>query len=184
MSSLNTSPLLLHYRCWRAIPGVHLTVSPSFPLSGIQQSMSTEACLVCLLTFCAVNYIFYLVDHIFSLCISPYPSFTDLLVRNHRHLTTMPSLRAEAPPYVPDEETIEYLLSEADKSSKFRAKISPLQDVKPDVRQRTGLITLGKLQQRIQGDPYGYYFSWAGNVSHSADMRVVSYLPVRVKEIL
>lgn len=96
----------------------------------------------------------------------------------------MPSLRAEAPPHVPDEETIEHLLGEADKSSKSRAKISPLQYVKPDVRQRTGLITLGKLQERIQGDPYGYYFSWAGNVSHSAEMRVVSYLPARFKNIL
>lgn len=96
----------------------------------------------------------------------------------------MPFLRAEAPPHVPDEETIEYLLGEENKSSKRAAKVSPLQDLKPDVRQRTGLITLGKLQKRIQGDPWGYYFSWAGNVSHPYDMRVVGTLLLRVNNII
>lgn len=95
----------------------------------------------------------------------------------------MPFLRAEAPPHVPDEETIEYLLGEDNNSTKRAAKISPLQDLEPDVRQRTGLITLGKLKKRIQGDPWGYYFSWAGNVCHPDDMRVVSYLPVRANGI-
>lgn len=95
----------------------------------------------------------------------------------------MPFLRAEAPPHVPDEETIEYLLGKKNNSSKRAAKISPLKDLKPDVRQRTGLITLGKLQKRIQGDPWGYYFSWAGNVSHAADMRVVRYLPIRANKM-
>ncbi|KAI7777672.1 hypothetical protein LA080_003165 [Diaporthe eres] len=84
----------------------------------------------------------------------------------------MPFLRAEAPPHVPGEETIEYLLGEDNNSTKRAAKISPLQDLEPDVRQRTGLITLGKLKKRIQGDPWGYYFSWAGNVCHPDDMRV------------
>lgn len=95
----------------------------------------------------------------------------------------MPFLRAEAPPHVPDEETIEYLLGEENKSTKSTAKISPLQMLKPDVRERTGLITLGKLQTRIQGDPWGYYFSWAGNVSHPDDMRVVSHLPTHANSI-
>lgn len=75
---------------------------------------------------------------------------------------------------MPDEETIEYLLGKENNSTKRAAKISPLQDLKPDVRERTGLITLGKLETRIQGDPWGYYFSWAGNVCHPDDMRVVS----------
>lgn len=95
----------------------------------------------------------------------------------------MPFLRAEAPPHVPDEETIEYLLGEENKSTKRAAKISPLQDLEPDVRQRTGLITLGKLEKRIQGDPWGYYFSWAGNVSHPDDLRVVSHLPIRANNM-
>lgn len=70
----------------------------------------------------------------------------------------MPFSRAEAPLHVPDEETIEYLLHEKNMSPKRAVKVSSFQDLKPDVRQRTGLITLGKLQKRIQGGPVGLLF--------------------------
>lgn len=90
----------------------------------------------------------------------------------------MPFLRADAPPHVPDEETIEYLLAEKNPTSKASSKVLTLQQLKPLVRERTGIIDLGKRKMRIQGDPWGHYLSWAGNVAHPQDARVVSNFPI------
>ncbi|ROW14238.1 hypothetical protein VPNG_04237 [Cytospora leucostoma] len=88
----------------------------------------------------------------------------------------MPSLRAEAPPHIPGEETIESLLGQSNQTSKASSKVKPLQELKPAQRQRTGIIELGKRKTRIQGDPWGHYLSWAGNVAHPEDRRVSDIL--------
>lgn len=172
MCSPNTSPFVSRCRCWQRISGTHLTVSPlPAPGRASQQKFASFVCFPSIPLHTPFKFPLLLTTSKHHLSIPTLPSI-------HRNLTTMPFLRAEAPPHVPDEETIEYLLGEENKSSKRTAKISPLQDLEPDVRQRTGLITLGKLQKRIQGDPWGYYFSWAGNVSHPDDRRVVSYFRI------
>lgn len=88
----------------------------------------------------------------------------------------MPSLRADAPSHVPDEETLDSLLGQRNQSSKASSKVKPLQKLTPSQRQRTGLIELGKRKMRIQGDPWGNYLSWAGNVGHPEDMRMYDIL--------
>lgn len=87
----------------------------------------------------------------------------------------MPSSRAEAPSHIPDEETIESLLGQRKLTSKASSKVKPLHELKPDQRQRTGVVELDKRKMRIQGDPWGHYLSWAGNVAHPDDRRVVKY---------
>lgn len=88
----------------------------------------------------------------------------------------MPLSRAAAPSRVPDQETLESLLGQRNQTSKASTKVKPLQKLKPSQRQRTGLIELAKRKMRIQGDPWGHYLSWAGNVAHPEDMRMYDIL--------
>lgn len=88
----------------------------------------------------------------------------------------MPYPRAEAPSHVPDEETIESLLGQRNQTSKASSKVKPLQELNYLQRQRTGIIEPGKRKLRIQGDPWGHYFSWAGNVAHPEDARIYDIL--------
>lgn len=86
----------------------------------------------------------------------------------------MPSLGADAPSHVPDEETIESILGQSNRTSKASSKVKPLQKLNTAQRQRTGIVELGERKMKIQGDPWGHYLSWAGNVAHPDDRRIVS----------
>ncbi|KAK5652931.1 hypothetical protein OQA88_9410 [Cercophora sp. LCS_1] len=80
----------------------------------------------------------------------------------------MPYPRKDAPYHIPECELIESLLSWKRKHD----KILPLQDLNDEERQKTNLVEIGKRTARIQGDPYGVWSSWAGNVSHQEDKDV------------
>ena len=77
--------------------------------------------------------------------------------------------RGNAPAHIPVHEVIESLLGE-----KNGHRIRPLQDLTDIERKRANLVKLGKRTERIQGDPFGVWPSWAGNVGHPDDLRMVS----------
>ncbi|KAK8090051.1 hypothetical protein PG997_005012 [Apiospora hydei] len=88
----------------------------------------------------------------------------------------VPYLEAEAPPHIPEGETIEWLLGEVDNSSKSAAKTKTYQELTDEERERTGLVRLSKRTDVIQGDPYGVLSSWTGNVSHQLDSDMTEVL--------
>ena len=79
---------------------------------------------------------------------------------------------SNAPPNIPDAELIESLLWERVKRSQTR----PLQELTEAERNKTNLVQLGKRETRIEGDPYGVWCAWAGNVCHQEDDRMVGTL--------
>lgn len=81
----------------------------------------------------------------------------------------MPYSLADAPPNIPDAELIESLLCERIKRKQAR----PLQELTEAERAQTNLVELGKRQTHIDGDPYGVWCAWAGNVCHQEDDRMV-----------
>jgi hypothetical protein len=83
----------------------------------------------------------------------------------------MPYSRRDAPAHIPDAELIESLLGE--EMDDDDDDIRPLQDLTDDERARANLVQLGKRRERIQGDPYAVWSSWAGNVGHPDDPRMV-----------
>lgn len=85
----------------------------------------------------------------------------------------MPYARADAPPGLPDSETIETLLGNRNTNGARTHKKKTLAGLNDEERRQTGLITLGKRHTKIPGDPYGVYLSWAGNVAHPKDDRMV-----------
>ncbi|KAK8013915.1 hypothetical protein PG990_007211 [Apiospora arundinis] len=89
----------------------------------------------------------------------------------------MPYLRAEAPPHIPDHETIESLLGQkyTDHSKRVR-KTKTFQQLTEEERARKNLVQLGTWTERIQGDPYGFWSSWAGNIAHPRDERMYDIL--------
>ncbi|KAK8006007.1 hypothetical protein PG991_012304 [Apiospora marii] len=89
----------------------------------------------------------------------------------------MPFLRAEAPPGTPEEETIEYLLGRRHTQVKHRRKIKTYGEITDEQRAETGLVQWGKRRDVIPGDPYGLWRSWAGNLSHHRDDRMLDILP-------
>jgi hypothetical protein len=74
----------------------------------------------------------------------------------------------------PDVERIESLLGRRDESSQSRSQIKPLQELTQEEKQRTGLVSRGTKCTHIPGDPFGMLMSWAGNVAHPTDDRIVS----------
>jgi hypothetical protein len=90
----------------------------------------------------------------------------------------MPPTQANAPAWVPKEETIEYLLNKPlpKDYNKDQRSIKTLSQLSLDQRSRTGLCMFGKTTKVIPGDPYAYSPYWAGNVSHPLDVRMVKYL--------
>jgi hypothetical protein len=76
----------------------------------------------------------------------------------------MPYLQKDAPDHIPEEEWIESLLCD-----RIDGGIKPFQDLTEDERQQTNLVQIGKRTERIQGDPYGLWCSWAGNDNHQRD---------------
>ncbi|KAK7942513.1 uncharacterized protein PG986_011626 [Apiospora aurea] len=89
----------------------------------------------------------------------------------------MPYLRVEAPPHIPDNETIESLLGQkySDHNKRVR-KTKTFQELSEEERARKNLVQLGTWTERIQGDPYGFWSSWAGNISHPRDERMYDIL--------
>lgn len=86
----------------------------------------------------------------------------------------MPLCRFEARSSIPDEETIEFLLSRNNSFDKHTKSIKTISELSGDEKGRENLVTLGKRQTRIEGDPFGVYPAWAGNVGHPRDDRMVS----------
>ncbi|KAI0017382.1 hypothetical protein F4780DRAFT_608844 [Xylariomycetidae sp. FL0641] len=92
----------------------------------------------------------------------------------------MPFKCADAPPWIPAQETIEALLERAneDKCTGSRKKSSrtpALSQLRSCQRRSTGLVSLGSRCDTIPGDPYGILASGAGNVSHLDDPRMVRH---------
>lgn len=87
----------------------------------------------------------------------------------------MPYSLADAPPNIPDAELIESLLCERIKRKQAR----PLQERTEAEKAQTNLVELGKRQTHIDGDPYGVWCAWAGNVCHQEDDRMVR-MPLQV----
>ncbi|KAK8078513.1 hypothetical protein PG996_004683 [Apiospora saccharicola] len=91
---------------------------------------------------------------------------------------TMPYLRVEeAPTGIPKEETVVHLLGERHTEVKHRRKIKTYNEITEAQRTETGLVQWGKRRDVIPGDPYGLWRSWAGNLSHHRDYRMLSILP-------
>ncbi|RYP61941.1 hypothetical protein DL771_009948 [Monosporascus sp. 5C6A] len=85
----------------------------------------------------------------------------------------MPYLnRAEAPDSIPDAELIETLLNQRNTFNHRTKRIRKLNELTQEQRSRTGLLTLGKREEVIQGDPYALYPYWAGNVGYPRDPRM------------
>ncbi|KAK7952876.1 hypothetical protein PG988_013570 [Apiospora saccharicola] len=91
----------------------------------------------------------------------------------------MPYRLADAPNWVPESQTLEVLLGKRNQSSPSTQKTKTLQELDDAERRQTGLVKLGKTTDKIQGDPFGIHYGWAGNVAHPTDERMVSfYYPV------
>lgn len=85
----------------------------------------------------------------------------------------MPYLKSDAPLDTPDTETLESLLGKRNNRNSRLKRIKTIQDLTDAEKRRSGLITIGKRCTKIPGDPFGVYPSWAGNVSHPEDERMV-----------
>ncbi|KAI1811335.1 hypothetical protein GGS20DRAFT_593292 [Poronia punctata] len=94
----------------------------------------------------------------------------------------MPFSLGTAPSWVPEEETVEFLLSERNDTDRKTSQTKTLQELSASERGRRNLIELGVRKMRIEGDPWGEYLSWAGNVGHPKDPRIFEILePLLVK---
>lgn len=85
----------------------------------------------------------------------------------------MPYLKADAPLNTPEAETLESLLGKKNYHNTRLKRIKTIQDLTDAERNRSGLVTIGKRCITIPGDPFGVYPSWAGNVAHPEDERMV-----------
>lgn len=86
----------------------------------------------------------------------------------------MPYLRRDAPASVPDAETLDELLGLPNRKSKKTRAVKTRDQLSETQRKRKHLVSLGIRQTRIQGDPFGMLHSWAGNIAHPEDERIVS----------
>lgn len=84
----------------------------------------------------------------------------------------MPYSLSDAPPDIADAELIQSLPWKRVKRSQAR----PLQELAEAERNKTNLVQLGKRETSIEGDPYGVWCAWAGNVCRQEDGRMVSIL--------
>ncbi|KAK4447927.1 hypothetical protein QBC34DRAFT_381764 [Podospora aff. communis PSN243] len=88
----------------------------------------------------------------------------------------MPFRRADAPATIPDEETIEWLLNHQNLTSKRGEATKLLDELNEEERGRTGLVKLGERTRTIQGDPFGIFPAWAGNVGHPRHYQLAEVL--------
>lgn len=84
----------------------------------------------------------------------------------------MPYLKKHAPEHIPSHEHIESLMS-VDRDDSYD-EIRPLQQLTEQERSRTNLVKPGKRTERQEGDPYGTWHHWAGNLNHVEDEGMVS----------
>lgn len=96
-----------------------------------------------------------------------------LLTLRYKPWLKMPYRRADAPPTVPDEETIEWLLNHQNLESKRSRTTKMLDELSEEERNQTGLVKLGERTKTVQGDPFGTFPAWAGNVAHPTHYRMV-----------
>ncbi|KAK8012246.1 hypothetical protein PG991_009621 [Apiospora marii] len=89
----------------------------------------------------------------------------------------MPYRLADRPEWVPDSQTLDALLSKRNRSSPSTEKIKALQELDDAERGHTGLVKLGKTNDKIEGDPFGVYYGWAGNVAHPTDEKMLRVMP-------
>lgn len=89
----------------------------------------------------------------------------------------MPLKRQEASPSFPRQETLEFLLGDRNKESKATRHIKHLGELTEAERAESNLVRLGKRRTAIPGDPFGVWCSWAGNVGHGEDERMVCTSP-------
>ncbi|KAK8137387.1 hypothetical protein PG984_005327 [Apiospora sp. TS-2023a] len=89
----------------------------------------------------------------------------------------MPYRLADAPDRVPESQTLEVLLGKRNQSSPSTQKTKTLQELDDAERRQTGLVKLGKTTDKIQGDPFGIHYGWAGNVAHPTDERMLRIMP-------
>ncbi|OIW34298.1 hypothetical protein CONLIGDRAFT_688047 [Coniochaeta ligniaria NRRL 30616] len=92
----------------------------------------------------------------------------------------MPFSNKNAPSTIPEQETIEFLLGERNEFSKAARRVKPLRKLSKEERAETRLVSLGKRTPTIQGDPFGVWCSWAGNVGHGEDEPDLSILKIEI----
>ncbi|KAK8018928.1 hypothetical protein PG991_008118 [Apiospora marii] len=88
----------------------------------------------------------------------------------------MPCLKSDAPPGTPDERTIESLLGARNYQNKATALTRCLHELTEEEKTNVGLVKLGKRCTKIPGDPFGVLSSWAGNIAHHQDERMVDIM--------
>ncbi|KAK6855582.1 hypothetical protein PG995_007733 [Apiospora arundinis] len=96
----------------------------------------------------------------------------------------MPNLMSESAPGTPTEHTIEYLLGQRNVEEKSKKDLKSLGELTDHERSATGIVRLGTRRTKIPGDPFGLYSSWAGNVSHPGDKRMLKIMPALYQQIL
>lgn len=85
----------------------------------------------------------------------------------------MPCLKSDAPPGTPDERTIESLMGARNHKNNSTATIKCLHELTEEEKTNVGLAKFGKRCTKIPGDPFGVLSSWAGNIAHHQDDRMV-----------
>lgn len=55
--------------------------------------------------------------------------------------------------------------------------IKTITELSDDEKTKANLVTLGKRQTCIEGDPFGVYPAWAGTMGHPRDIRMVRKVP-------
>ncbi|KAK3994800.1 hypothetical protein QBC44DRAFT_367316 [Cladorrhinum sp. PSN332] len=88
----------------------------------------------------------------------------------------MPFTRKNAPPDIPDCETLESLLGKSNTSGKTSKAIKALDQLGDSQRQRKSIVKLGRRVESIQGDPFGIWPSRSGNVAHPKDARMLTVM--------
>lgn len=59
------------------------------------------------------------------------------------------------------------------RNSRTAHSVPCLHELNAEDKSRTNLVSLGKRCENIPGDPFGVLLSWAGNVAHPQDDRIV-----------
>ncbi|KAK8137519.1 hypothetical protein PG984_003012 [Apiospora sp. TS-2023a] len=96
----------------------------------------------------------------------------------------MPYHKDHAPPGTAEELTVEHLLSKRNDKDDNTKNVKTLSELSDQERSATGLVRLGKRCTKISGDPFGLYSSWAGNVSHASDARMLEIMPNLYRQVL
>ncbi|KAK8131753.1 hypothetical protein PG984_008191 [Apiospora sp. TS-2023a] len=88
----------------------------------------------------------------------------------------MPYLKADAPPGTPDECTIESLMGMRNPQNKSTFMTKCLHELTEEEKTDVGLVKFGKRCTKIPGDPFGVLSSWAGNIAHHQDERMLDIM--------